>query len=126
MTLTTTMAIPTDAPGGLDAALGSHFGKAPCFTMVRIHDGVLASVSVLPQNPHETQGCMGPVRYLAEHGAKFVIAEGMGRRPLLAFHSMGMVVVASEGARTVQEAVTKALKGELRVFTADQACNHNH
>ncbi|HBD07962.1 MAG TPA: dinitrogenase iron-molybdenum cofactor biosynthesis protein, partial [Syntrophobacteraceae bacterium] len=76
------VAIPSSHPGGLEAALGAHFGHCDLYTLVSIADGKVQEVRTLPNVPHQQGGCMAPVNHLAENGVQVLIAGGMGMRPL--------------------------------------------
>ena len=91
--MNTIIAIPSSAPGGLDAPLGAHFGHCDLYTMVSVKDKTIESVEVIPNMPHQQGGCLAPVQYLAEKGAKKLIAGGMGFRPLMGFNQVGIEVL---------------------------------
>lgn len=75
------LAVPSANPGGLDAAMGMHFGHCDIYTIVEVTDNAVASVTTLPNVPHQQGGCMAPVQHLAGHGVKKLLAGGMGMRP---------------------------------------------
>ena len=80
---TSTLAIPSALPGGLEAGMGMHFGHCDIYTIVQIEDGAIKSVGTLPNVPHQQGGCLAPVQHLASHGVTALLAGGMGMRPLL-------------------------------------------
>ena len=41
---TSTLAIPSALPGGLEAGMGMHFGHCDIYTIVQIEDGAIKSV----------------------------------------------------------------------------------
>ena len=53
ITTKTRIAIPSEAPGGLDARRSGHFGRCECFTMVDVIDGRVGEVesSTTPPTP---------------------------------------------------------------------------
>jgi predicted Fe-Mo cluster-binding NifX family protein len=118
----TVVAIPSSHPGGLDAALGAHFGHCDLYTLVEIGAGKVLEVTTLPNVPHEQGGCMGPVNHLAQHGVQVLIAGGMGMRPLMGFKQVGIDVLYGNGVQTVGEAVEALLKGTLPRFTTEFTC----
>ena len=63
--MNTLIAIPSTAPGGMEAPLGAHFGHCDLYTMVSVEDKEIKSVEVIPNMPHQQGGCMAPVNYLA-------------------------------------------------------------
>jgi predicted Fe-Mo cluster-binding NifX family protein len=116
------IAIPSQAPGGLDADLGAHFGHCDLYTLVTIENGAVAAVKVIPNVPHQQGGCMAPVQHLAANGVKQLIAGGMGLRPLMGFNQVGIQVYYGGGARTVGEAVQSMLAGNLSEFQQEHTC----
>jgi len=120
--MNTVIAIPSSTPGGLDAPLGAHFGHCDMYTMVSVKDKAIESVSVIPNVPHEQGGCMAPVQYLAEKGAKKLIAGGMGFRPLMGFNQVGIEVYFGGEFQTVGAAVKAFINGELPQFSQEHTC----
>jgi predicted Fe-Mo cluster-binding NifX family protein len=116
------IAVPSDQPGGLDAAVGAHFGHCDLYTLIRVEDGAVAEVSTLPNVPHQQGGCMAPVQHLAGNGVDVLIAGGMGMRPLLGFQQVGIQVFHGGGAPSVGTAVEALLNGGLRPFTTEFTC----
>lgn len=118
----TIVAIPSAHPGGLEATLGAHFGHCDLYTLVSIAEGEVKEVRTLPNVPHQQGGCMAPVNHLAQHGVQVLIAGGMGMRPLMGFHQMGITVLYGGSAQTVGEAVEGLLNGSLPQFTSEFTC----
>ena len=92
----TIIAIPSSHPGGLDAALGAHFGHCDLYTLVKIADGKIEEIATLPNVPHQQGGCMAPVNHLAQNGVKVLIAGGMGRGAYERFRSLGIRPIVTE------------------------------
>jgi predicted Fe-Mo cluster-binding NifX family protein len=122
---TTRIAVPSEAPGGLDAQRAGHFGRCACFTLVDIVGDAVADVEVLQNAPHTEGGCMTPVLTLAEHNVDAIVVQGIGGRPLMGFNEVGIAVLQGVGTR-VQESVDALLDGGLPQFTAEHACGHHH
>jgi len=120
--MNTLIAIPSSAPGGLDAPLGAHFGLCDLYTMVSVKDKAIESVEVIPNMPHQQGGCLAPVQYLAEKGAKKLIAGGMGFRPLMGFNQVGIEVYFGGEFQTVGDAVNALINGELPQFSQEHTC----
>ncbi len=120
--MNTMIAIPSTAPGGLKAPLGAHFGHCDLYTMVAVQDKKIMSVDVIPNVPHQQGGCMAPVQYLAEKGAKKLIAGGMGFRPLMGFNQVGIEVYFGGEFQTVGDAVNALIDGQLPQFSQDNTC----
>ena len=118
----TVVAIPSTHPGGLDSALGAHFGHCDFYTVVEVVDGRVQEVRTLPNVPHQQGGCMAPVNHLAQNGVQVLIAGGMGMRPLMGFNQVGIHVLYGAGAQTVGDAVNAFLNGRLQQFTSEFTC----
>jgi predicted Fe-Mo cluster-binding NifX family protein len=116
------VAIPSTHPGGLESALGAHFGHCDLYTLVKITNGGVQEIATLPNVPHEQGGCMAPVNHLAKNGVKVLIAGGMGMRPLMGFNQVGIDVLHGGSAQTVGEAVDALLDGSLQKFTVEFTC----
>ena len=116
------IAVPSDQPGGLEAALGAHFGHCELYTLVEIAGGEIIDVRTLPAMPHQQGGCMAPVNHLAQNGVNVLLAGGMGMRPLLGFSQVGIRVYQAGGAGAVGQAVQAYLQGGLRPFTPEFTC----
>ncbi len=74
----TLVAVPSCAPGGIDAQISGHSGHCDLFTLVGIDNGEVTSVDALPGVSHQHDGCMVPVDL--HRGIKILIAAGMGTR----------------------------------------------
>jgi len=124
------IAVPSDAPGGLEAHISDHFGHCQVFTLVQIDDGKIGPVNLLPNQGHEQGGCLVPVQFLHQHGAQALVAGGMGARPLAGFQQAGITVYFKEEAVTVGQAVQQVVDGKARVFGPAQTCgghgDHGH
>ncbi len=116
------IAIPSEAPGGLEAEISEHFGHCAAFTLVKIENNKIADIEVLENGGHVQGGCMMPVDLLKEHGVDALIAGGMGGRPLEGFQKVGIKVHFKEGAAVVKEAVELFLAGKCPEFAAAQTC----
>ncbi|OQA36818.1 MAG: Dinitrogenase iron-molybdenum cofactor [Acidobacteria bacterium ADurb.Bin340] len=118
----TRIALPSAHPGGLEAGLGAHFGHCDLYTVVDVEGGRVASISTLPNVPHQQGGCLAPVNHLAQNGVKVLIAGGMGLRPLMGFNQVGIEVYYGADRPSVGAAVDAFLQGGLQRFTRDQTC----
>lgn len=116
------IAIPSDAPGGLDAPISEHFGHCAAFTLVQLVDGAIGDVRVVPNGDHDHGGCMAPVRALKALDVEALIAGGMGMRPLAGFQSVGIAVHFKEEAESVRDGVNLFLEGKCREFGSSQTC----
>lgn len=123
------LAIPSDAPGGLTAAVSAHFGHCDAFTVVALANGAVEEVRVLAAPDHASGGCITPVRLLAEAGITAIAAGGMGRRPLAAFHEAGIPLYVAAGLDTVSDVVAAFRRGALPAFAPEGCCgggDHDH
>lgn len=59
------VAVPSDAPGGLDAAPSGHFGHCDAYTLARVENGEISQVDVHYKEGHEHGNCLQPVQELA-------------------------------------------------------------
>ncbi len=120
--MNTLIAIPSMPPGGLDAAIGAHFGHCDLYTLVALEEGRIKEVTAIPNMPHEQGGCMAPVSYLAQNRVRVLLAGGMGMRPLMGFRQMGIDVYHCGQARTVGDAVKAFAEGKLPAFSQEFTC----
>ena len=107
------------------AAMGDqvaqHFGHCETFTFFDVEDGKILNVESIP-NPGHRPGFLP--NFLADKGAKVIIAGGMGGGAVDIFNERGVEVIvgASGDARAAVEAY---LKGEL-VSTGSVCNKHEH
>ncbi len=123
------IAIPSNAPGGLDAGVHGHFGHCDLYTLVDVDGGAVTRVATVPPVPHEQGGCLAAVAFLAGQEVDCLIAGGLGKRPLMGFNQAGIEVYRGAGAPTVGAAVQAFLRGDLDVFSGEFTCgggNHHH
>ncbi|MBQ4567448.1 MAG: DUF134 domain-containing protein [Desulfovibrio sp.] len=124
------VAVPSEAPGGLEAAPSAHFGHCAAYTLARVENGAVSEVRVLPNSGHEHGNCLQPVQELAAQGVKALLAGGMGMRPLNAMQAAGITVYYSTGHMNVGAALQAYCEGKLQPFGTDQlckgGCNHHH
>jgi len=120
--LNTLIAVPSSAPGGLDAPLGAHFGHCDLYTMITVENNEIKKVDVIPNMPHQQGGCMAPVEYLSGKGASKLIAGGMGFRPLMGFNQVGIEVYFGGDFQTVGKAVQALIDGKLPQFSNEHTC----
>ena len=117
------VAVPPEAPGGLNARRSGHFGHCDCFTVVEIEGDTVGAVEVIANPPHQEGGCMRPVLILAENTVDAIVVDGIGGRPLMGFNQVGIAVHAGVGG-DVQTAVTAYAQGSLPEVGMEGACRH--
>ena len=116
------VAVPSEAPGGLEAAPSAHFGHCYAYTVARVEDGKIIDAAIRENKGHEHGGCVEPVRELAAEGVRALISGGMGMRPLQAMNEAGIQVFYNPGFATVKEALDAFAAGKLQPFGPDQLC----
>jgi len=98
------IAISTDS--GMVCA---HFGRAPEFTFITIEDNKVVKKEIV-SNPGHTVGSIPQL--VNQHGAKYMIAGGMGRRAEAFFNQYGIeVIVGVQGS--IDEVIKKIIDGTL-------------
>ena len=120
--------IPTIDELGLGDSIGEHFGRVPTYTIVDLEtDGV----KVIPNTSHHMGGQGDPPEIMAKEGVDVMICQGLGRRAISLFESLGIeVYIGASG--TVREAITMFQEGMLQKATLDNACgkhafrDHHH
>lgn len=101
--------------------LAMHFGHCQFFALVDTDDNKKEIVTRedVPAPPHQP-GLLPP--WLAERGARIIIAGGMGQRAQSLFTQHGIQVVVGAPAETPERLVTDYLAGTLQV--GDNLCDH--
>ena len=118
------LAVPSETPGGLDAARSGHFGRSPSFTLVDVVNGEIAFVDVVDNAPHRDGGCISPVLTLGTNMVDAVIVAGIGHQPLLGCLQTGIRVFAGEDRPDVRSVVEAFLEMELSPVGPDATCRH--
>jgi len=116
------IAVPSMAPGGLEAARSGHFGHCDFFTLVEVGEDGITEVSVVANAPHQEGGCLDPVNLLASLGATEIVVGGMGARPLAFFGDMGIAVYADQELPTVGEVVDALIQSTVPLMSVMQVC----
>jgi predicted Fe-Mo cluster-binding NifX family protein len=116
------VAVPSVAPGGLEAEVSGHFGHCDVFTLVTIEDGKIVEITLQQNIAHEQGGCMAPVTMLAGKSVNALIAGGMGMRPLMGFNNAGIEVFFNNGLDRVDRLIGAFVKGQLPRFLQENAC----
>lgn len=119
------VAVPSNAPGGLQAAPSAHFGHCDAYTVATVSDGVISDVRTVPNAGHEHGNCLAPVQALAGMGVDTLIAGGMGMRPLNGLQQAGVTVYYSANLPTVEAVLQAFAAGKLVPFGADDLCKGN-
>ncbi|MGF7185455.1 putative Fe-Mo cluster-binding NifX family protein [Desulfitispora alkaliphila] len=115
------VAVPSEAPGGLEALRAQHFGKCQVFTLVELENDQVVSVTPFANTGHTAGGCLEPVKMLADQGVQAIIVTGMGKKPLMGFRAVNIDVYLGQGVR-VEDAVNGYIKKELEVMSEKYVC----
>lgn len=115
------IAVPSMAPGGMNASRSGHFGRCDCFTLIDIKNGKPDTINIIDNPPHVEGGCLAPVMLLAEHDVDAIIVQGMGMRPWMGFNQSGISVLLGTG-ETVEDSVQALIDGQLSPMTSDSLC----
>ena len=115
------VAVPSMAPGGLQAQRSGHFGRCDVFTIVDIENGSITGVKAVANVDHTEGGCLVPVNLLAGHAVDSIVVGGMGLRPLLGFREAGIRVLMGEGM-TVIDSIKCYINGGLNDMSEDFVC----
>lgn len=110
--------VPTIDQQGLDDQVGEHFGRVPTYTIVDIETD---DVMVIPNTSHHMGGQGDPPEIMAKEGVTVMICQGLGRRAISLFESLGIdVYIGASG--TVRDAITMFRQGALQRATVNNAC----
>ena len=104
-----------------EGKLTMHFGHCASFALVDVDDQTkkILGREDIPAPPHEP-GLLPP--WLAERGAKMIIAGGMGQRAQELFALEGIRVVVGAPSETPEQLITDYLAGTLVVGA--NVCDH--
>jgi predicted Fe-Mo cluster-binding NifX family protein len=111
MRATMIVAVPVEEDRGPDSEVAQHFGRARYFAFVDVDGGSVRGVTV-KENPHQEHGPGDLPKFVREHGARVVIAYGMGPRAVEFFNSYGIEVVTGASGRVV-DVVKAYVNGSL-------------
>jgi predicted Fe-Mo cluster-binding NifX family protein len=118
------IAVPSDEPGGLDAARSGRFRSSPCFTIVDIIDDVVVNVRTARNNKHHGDHGLTPILVLGENFVDVVIVAGIGSKPLLHCIQAGMRVFNGEDRPDVRSVVEAFIDAELVPVGGDSVALH--
>ncbi len=120
--MTVSIAIPSDAPGGLSAPISAHFGHCDVFTLVEVDGDRIVGTSLVVPPDHDHGGCLAPVAALASRGVSAILTGGMGARPLAGFLEAGIQPYFAGDRADVGDAVLALLAGRLPAFAFENGC----
>ena len=101
--------------------LAMHFGHCEQFALIDVDEtkGTIVGKEFVDAPPHQP-GLLP--RWLAERGAKVVIAGGMGQRAQTIFVENGITVVIGASSESPEQIVAAYLDGDLQ--TGENICDH--
>lgn len=119
------IAIPSEAPTGMESMRSGHFGHAPFFTVVEYDDEMnIVSASTVKNVDHDTFGCGGVIDYVLGLGVDGILTVGMGRPPLTRFTNSGVTVYSETQTPIVGDVAKLFAQGKVAVMSPDAACAH--
>jgi len=106
---------------GLDEQVGEHFGRVPTYTIV---DTDTDEVKIIDNTSEHLGGTGYPPEIIAKTGAEAMVCSGLGRRAILMFEELGiMVYVGAYG--TVRNAIQMWKDGRLQKASDENACKQH-
>lgn len=118
-----TIIIPSEFPGGLEAAPSEHFGLCSMFTIVVEENGIIYSVKSNKNNHIRCRNCFSPIKYLLEIGMNVLIVNKLGLFPFRVLQNVDISVYYFSEYKNVHDVIEDFIHGKLRSFTADDVCN---
>ncbi|MFH1808180.1 MAG: NifB/NifX family molybdenum-iron cluster-binding protein [Pseudomonadota bacterium] len=101
---TSILAVPCNEPAGLGASIAPHFGRAPCYAILRVSGGQVHALHFIANARHQPASCMQPVQRLLVEGVRVIVVRGIGARGLAGLQQLGVEVLDAGIAGTVEEA----------------------
>jgi len=117
----TTLCVPTEGPGGLDAQVGEHFGRVPTYTLF---DTATEAVRVVDNTSEHTGGRGLPADILSGLGIDVLLCRGLGRRAIGLLEQHGIDVCAGVTG-TAREAIGAWKAGRLSTASEADACERH-
>ncbi len=104
-----------------EGKLTMHFGHCASFALIEVDDQTknILGREDIPAPPHQP-GLLPP--WLAEQGAKMIIAGGMGQRAQELFAQQGIQVVVGAPPESPEKLIADFFAGQLQ--TGVNACDH--
>ena len=115
------VAIPSNAPGGLEATISPHFGRCDVFTIVEIADGKVVSTTTMDNRGTHFGYGRTPAELLASSGVDAILTQGMGPKAMGLFAQSGIAVYMTS-AKTVKEAVRELTENRAKLASLEDAC----
>lgn len=107
------IAFASEENAGLDSQLSQHFGRCPYYVFVEVEDGEVKNVEV-KENPYFSSHVPGAVpQFIANQGAKIIIAGGMGPRAIDWFARLGVQPITGVSGK-IRDILNDYLSGRLQ------------
>lgn len=113
------VAVPSAAPGGLEAKVAQHFGRCTCFTIARMDNGLPEQAATVEKAAQS--GCHAAVSLLKAHGVTVLLCKHLGWQPLNACRENGILILESSQA-TVREALAAFAASVLHPLNDQAVC----
>jgi predicted Fe-Mo cluster-binding NifX family protein len=110
--------VPTMGNGGLDDWVGEHFGRVPTYTVVDLDTN---EVKIIQNTSHHMGGHGDPPEIMAREGVNVMICQGLGRRAINMFESLGITVYIGASGM-VRDAVDMFKQGDLQKASESDGC----
>ena len=115
--------IPSESPGGLNAAPGEHFGQCAVFTVVTVEEGVIYSTTCHKNIHALCRNCFIPIKYLLDLGMDTLLVNRLGAMPLRILNEIGVSVYHFSNQKIVNDVVKDFIMGKLKQFTQNDVCH---
>jgi len=117
------IAFASETSEGLEGIIAQHFGRCPFYTFVDIEDGMVKDWLVVP-NPAADEHSPGQIpQFIAEQGARIIVAGGMGPRAQEWFLKLGVKPFIRVSGK-IKDVLPLILKGEIEpITTPDKECD---
>ena len=116
------VAVPSQEPGGIEAAPHVHYGRCYIYTLACVKEGQVKNVTVRANAAHLPGDCGSPVQNLANMGVTVLLAGGMGVRPLRALQAAGIAVYHNAGLPSVGACLEAFAQNRLAAFGTEHLC----
>lgn len=118
------IAVPSDEPGGLDAARSGRFSRSPCFTIVDVAGDAVVDVRVARNDARRGDHGLTPVLTLGENLVDVVVVAGIAHSTLLHCLQAGIRVFNGEDRPDVRSVVEAFIEEELAPAGSDSMSLH--
>jgi predicted Fe-Mo cluster-binding NifX family protein len=122
------IAVPSSAPGGLNAEINTRFGRCECFTIVIIESNEIKAVEIIENPGVKAMGGAGPLAAstIAQEGVNIVIGGDYGPNAAGALAQGGIKTFGfnSNGGTTVKDVVDSFLKNQLNEISGANVPQH--